>query len=146
MLAILEPTSTLISFRPLALDEITETDIKELRKAIESGPIGQVEVCGEQAKQDLIHGRAEMWRLESEHGNVIFLLQEIVDRGEKSLFVSYMAGKGLTVHGSFVDQVITEYGRTRGCRYIRSLSLPVIARYLKRFGYEPVMFNMRKEI
>ena len=143
MSASLEVSSKSIrNFSPVPLDQLTEEDMKCLLRSVELD-----KDCNfDEVREQILSGNAVPWRYVTPGGTSLLLIQEKENKDEKYLYIWHMGGEGMLGHASFAVESLVSYAKLRGCKSLKSSSIPTAARYLKRFGFKPEMISLRKEI
>ena len=136
-------TSTLTEFRPITLPEVTEEDMSNLKKALDSDPLGQ---SPENVRDSILRGETLFWRYKSDDGSAAILTQEVHGTEAGELFIWYVGGKGIRSNGGYITEVLEEFAKLRGLIKVTSLSSPGMSRFLRKFGYKVAMHYMSKEI
>ncbi len=132
----------MVKLERIELEDFTQEDINNLQLALKTDPAGNPELV----YTKLSTGKAIPWRYSTPKGNILLILEENQDKKEKYIFVWYMGGKGMLGNAQYAVDALVEYAKIRECKSVRSFSIPVIAKYLKRFDFIPQMVALRKEI
>ena len=132
----------LISFKQLLLDEMTKEDLDYLASAAMMDPdMDEQIVYGRMAVGELLP-----WRVETDKGNSLILLEIKQRKQDRILFVLYVAGKGFVGNGKFVIETLVEFAKLHNCTAIESQTNMQLAKYLKCVGFKIERCTIRKEI
>lgn len=94
----------------------------------------------------LATGETMPWRIETDKGNTILLIEIKQRKQERVLFVPYLAGKGFVGNGKFVIDTLVEFAKLHNCTVIESQPTVQFAKYLKCVGFKIERCIVRKEI
>lgn len=130
------------SFRQILLDEMNEEDLKNLADVAMMDP----EMDAEYVYSKLATGEMLPWRLETDKGNSILVVEVKQKKKIRSLYVWYASGKGLVGNGSYVTEVLVEFAKLNNCTSLEAVTTPAYARYLAKVGFEIEHVFIKKEL
>jgi len=134
----------LISFNQITLDQMNEEDMQHLAEIILLDPNMEEQYIYDK----LATGAAVPWRLVTDKGTGIMLLEVRDRRTERTLNIFFVAGEG--IHGSvlYILDTVIEFAKLHNCTAVDAFTKPCIGKYLCRpeTGFETTHYHVRKEL
>jgi hypothetical protein len=134
----------LIEFRPLTLGEVTEQDLEGVKKAVNAHVYPP---NLERIKDFIANGAAHIWRfsLNGEWKGVV-VVQLRKDAHNSDIFIWLVGGSEMRDNVEYMEEVIAEYGRYHGAKFIRSHVMDHILKDALIRGYKKEFTCIVKEI
>lgn len=121
---------------------MTKEDLDNLANVVQLDP----EVESQFVYGKLARGEMVPWRVETDKGNTILIVEVKQKKQERTLYVWFVGGEGFVGSGRFVLDTLVEYAKLHNCTAVESLTSPQFARYLKRVGFSTKHCFVKKEI
>jgi hypothetical protein len=123
---------------------MTEDDLSGIEKAVAANPCRP---SIEQVKASLTRGESVLWRFSKDgewKGVVLVLLR--LEQETPDLFVWLIGGSEFKKNIKYLEQVLVEYGKLMGAKFIRGHAMAHVARNLVSLGYREEYVCVAKEI
>ena len=134
----------LSSFKQLSLDEMTSEDMMNLAAVVKQDP----EVSNAFVHDKLVKGDMIPWRVETNKGNSIVVVEIKQKNKEKVLYVWYLSGKGVVGHGHYILDTLEAFARLNECKAVEAFTSLRWGQYLSRpeGGFKIKHVFVRKEL
>lgn len=121
---------------------MNEEDLRSLADVVQLDP----EVESQFVYGKLARGEMVPWRVETDKGRTIIVVEVKQKKQERTLYVWFVGGRGFVGNGRFVLDTLVEYAKLHNCTALESLTSPQYARYLERVGFKTKHCFVKKEI
>jgi len=134
----------LTSFKRLDLDEITKEDLLALANVVKQDS----EMDEGFVHNKLVNRSMIPWRVETDRGNTIVVVEIKQKKTEKILYIWYLSGKGVVGHGHYILDTLEAFARLHDCVAIEAFASLRWGKYLSRpdGGFNIKHVFVRKEL